>query len=125
MKRLPNQRADPGMTLNDSVDYAETRWVLKVVESDISYLANENIQAVFASMDPSSEILSRMSLNSKKIINFLYCPVWTVSPHPGEINQAYKRRRRSWRFLHIGLGLIHHQTPWNSEACGSQHPILE
>ena len=27
------------MTLNDSVDYAETRWVLKVVESDISYLA--------------------------------------------------------------------------------------
>ena len=39
VKRPPNQRADPGMTLNVSIDYAETRWVLKVVESDISYLA--------------------------------------------------------------------------------------
>ena len=53
VKRPPNQRADPGMTLNVSIDYAETRWVLKVVESDISYLAN--------GMVPSSETLLRMS----------------------------------------------------------------
>ena len=71
VKKPPNQRGDPGMTLNDSVDYAETRWVLKVVESDISYLANQNIQAIFASMDPRSEILARMSLNRQKISNII------------------------------------------------------
>ena len=65
------QRALQEMSFNDRIDYAETRWVLKVVESDISYMVNDNIQAVMSSMDPGSEILSRMSLNRSKISNMV------------------------------------------------------
>ena len=101
MKRPPNQRADPGMTLNDSVDYAETRWVLKVVESDISYLANENIQAVFASMDPSSEILSRMSLNRQKIS---YIVQYGLFPHIQEkLIRRIKEGGEAGGFFTLGL----------------------
>ena len=54
------------MTFNDSVDYAETRWVLKVVEPDISYLANDNMQAIFASMDPGIEIFKKEEYTGKR-----------------------------------------------------------
>ena len=66
VRKQPRQKGTQ-LSFNDSVDYAETRWCLKVVESDISYLANENIQAVLSSMDPGSEILARISLNRHKI----------------------------------------------------------
>ena len=71
VNRPASQRAPQEMSFNDRIDYAETRWVLKVVESDISYLVNDNIQAVMSSMDPGSEILSRMSLNRSKISNMV------------------------------------------------------
>ena len=62
-----NTPASCGVWKFFTLGYVETRWVLKVVESDISYLANDNMQAVFASMDPGSEIFKRMSIQEKDI----------------------------------------------------------
>ena len=55
------------LTLNDRVDYAETRLCLKMVESNWSFKSLENMQQVLISMDPASEILSKINVNRLKM----------------------------------------------------------